>query len=83
MVEIEAVDGAVAEGEEGGQERVDDVGGEQVQNDSPVLAVLRRGPGAQDANPEQERGAEEAEVLDYMPVLVLEREVVGRGDVPG
>ena len=82
LPEIVAVDGAVAEGEECGEGGVDDVGGGQVEQHEPAGMAHMGWPGPDDGPPEEGCSAEETHVFELVPVFVLEREVVGGGDVP-
>jgi len=82
VVDVEAVDGTVAEGKEGGEKGHDDVGEGEVDDGSPVVGARVGGPGAKDGPPKKDGGEEEAEVLRAMDGFVLQREVVGGGDVP-
>ena len=77
VVDVVAVDGAIAECEERGEHGVHQVRADQVDKDSPVALLGACGPWPEDAVPEEHRCAEEAEVLDDVPVLVFEGEIVG------
>ena len=83
VADVVLVDGAIAEGDGGGDQGVYQVGADEVEEDAPVALLRVRRPGTDDAPPEEERGGKEAEVLDGVPGLVVEGEVVGGGDVPG
>ena len=79
---VERVDGAIAEGEEGGERSVDDIGGDEIEKDAPAMRRTRGRPGANEAPPEEQRGAEETDVFEVVPVLMLEGEVISNGDMP-
>jgi hypothetical protein len=82
FAEVVAVDRLVAEGEEGRECGVNEVGGEEVEDHEPAGVLGFGGPGADEGVPEEEGGEEEAGVFDLVPVFVFEGEVVRAGDVP-
>lgn len=81
-LEVVGVDGAVAKGEEGGERGIDDVCYDQIRQHDPAWIARGRRPGADERPPEEDRCGEETDVLELMPVFVLEGEVVAGGDVP-
>lgn len=80
--DVVRVDRAVTEGEKGRKRCVDQVGAYQIEKDVPVAPSACGGPGAQDAPPKEQRGEEEADVLEVVAVFVFEGEVVGGGNMP-
>ena len=82
LPQVVAVDGAVAEGEEGGERGVYDIRQNQVWQHVPPWVVRTRWPRADERPPEEDRRAEKTKVFELVPVFVLEREVVGGRDVP-
>ena len=80
---VRGIDHAVREGENGREQRGLRLGEQEIHDHPPPWPCLPRRPGQDHRMPEEQRCQEEARVLDVVPEVGSQRQIVQRGRMPG